>query len=507
MVIRLINFEFRGNRMKVSLILSSVCVIALATFSHWRFGAQAHVSLIALAAGDSVSQSRTSTGFTLQIAGGVADPTRLPQATGQEPPATVPNVAGNSYYLDPTSGVKVWRATSASYPCAANNGGSFHDYGDVLQISGDLGGNKHTLLIRTCGGYKLVDFERGQGFSNWRSLASDSYPAHDLSFTFSYKKDTPHIAYVTTAGGRLVRYNTRTNKAEPIGNFPKPWTGESWLQNDKNDRWFVATTATNGACVAFNSETNQTMTQTIPNFDECHMENNGRYVDLNTGAGGDYVWDLQTNAVTPFNPPLPGHLFHLPSPSGFFVSVDVNSGGGKFPFYRMNPVDGSSRLISNFGGYGTGFHQSGAWLQEGTPESQQWVMYAAFGNHNPAYSPSPGYIYKASGFYRLDGSDFRFLAHTFHDWNDQYWEIPFTTCAADGKICMFNSDMSGRGDVYVAEVPLSTDIPTPTPTPTPAPTPTPTPTPAPTPTPIPTPSPTPTISNAQANSITSSNAL
>src|SRR5262245_29974107 len=122
MVIRLINFEFRGNRMKVSLILSSLCIIALATFSHWRFGTLAHVSLIALAAGDSVSQSRTSTGLTLQIAGGGADPTMLPKATGQAPPDAVPNVNANSYYLDPTSGVKVWRATSASYPCGANNG-------------------------------------------------------------------------------------------------------------------------------------------------------------------------------------------------------------------------------------------------------------------------------------------------------------------------------------------------------------------------------------------------
>src|SRR5262245_40965414 len=443
--------------MKAFLKLFGSCAIALAMFSWERFGTQAHVSLLALASGDSELPPQTPTVLASLIADGVADPTRLPKATGQAPPGAVPNVAGNSYYLDPTSGVKVWRATSASYPCADNNGVSSHDYGDVLQISGDLGGNKHTLLIRTCGEYKLVDFVRGQGFSNWRSLAPDSYPAHDLSFTFSYKKDTPHIAYVTTDSGKLARYNTLTNTAEPIGNIPKSWAGVSWLQNDKYDRWFVANTAGNKGCVAFNSETDQIMTQTIPNFDECHLENNGRYVDLNTGSGGDYVWDLQTNAITPFNPPSPGHLFHLPSPSGFFVAVDVNTGTGKYPFYRMNPVDGSSTLISDFGGYGTDFHQSGSWLQEGTPETQQWVMYSAFGNHNPAFSPSPGYIYRASGFYRLDGSDFRFLAHTFHDWNDTYWEIPFTTCAADGKICMFNSNMNGRGDVYVAEVPLSGD--------------------------------------------------
>src|SRR5262249_2216569 len=67
------------------------------------------------------------------------------------------------------------------------------------------------------------------------------------------------------------------------------------------------------------------------------------------------------------------------------------------------------------------------------------------------------------------------------------------------------SNMNGRGDVYVAEVPLSGDSSAPTPTPTPAPTTTPTPTP--TPTPIPKPPPTTTISNMQASSITSSSAL
>src|SRR5262245_30587166 len=87
-----------------------------------------------------------------------ADPTLLPKAVGQGPVGPNPNIAGNTFYNDPTSGVRVWRATSVSYPCANNTGGSMHDYGDVLQISGDLGGNKHTLYFHTCGEYKLVDF-------------------------------------------------------------------------------------------------------------------------------------------------------------------------------------------------------------------------------------------------------------------------------------------------------------------------------------------------------------
>ena len=97
--------------MKAFLILFGACIIALAMVSRERFGTQAQVSLRALAAGDSELPSRTPTGLPSQIADGVADPTKLPKATGQAPPGAVPNVAGNSYYLDPTSGVKVWRAT------------------------------------------------------------------------------------------------------------------------------------------------------------------------------------------------------------------------------------------------------------------------------------------------------------------------------------------------------------------------------------------------------------
>ena len=412
---------------------------------------------------------------------GTADPTLLPKATGQIPPSAVPNIEAGTYYNDPTSGVKVWRATSVRYPCSNNINGSFHDYGDVLQISGDLGDNKHTLYLHTCGEYKLVDFVRGQGFSNWRSLASDAQPAHDLSFTFSYNSATPYIAYVTTNIGQLVRYNTITNKTEIAGLFPKTWTGTSWLQNDKNDAWFVANTENNAACVAFNSVTGQTITKTITNFDECHLENNGRWVELNTGQGNDYVWDLINNSIKPFNPPSPTNIFHLASPSGFFTAVDVNTGGGITPTYRLNPVDGSALKISDFGGYITGIHMSGTWLQKDTPDTSQWFSMAAFGEQYPVGTPI-GYIYKATGFMRLDGSDVRFLAHTFHDYsNGEYWEIPFTSCAADGKVCFFNSNMGGHGDVYVVEVPLSNGgtSPTPTPTPVPAPAPTPTPTPPP----------------------------
>jgi hypothetical protein len=56
---------------------------------------------------------------------------------------------------------------------------------------------------------------------------------------------------------------------------------------------------------------------------------------------------------------------------------------------------------------------------------------------------------------RLDGSDIRFLAHTYNE-NGDYWMIPRAMVAPNGKLVMFSSEFrrAGGGDVYVVEVPL-----------------------------------------------------
>src|SRR4029434_1727054 len=163
---------------------------------------------------------------------GKADPTLLPIATGQSTPIKTPAVAGGESYLDPVSGVRVWRATSENYPCAGNTGLRVHDYGDTNQISHEWGDGYQTILIRTCGEYHLVDFKRGVGFSNWRKFAPGTHPDSDLSFVFSNNPATPRIAY-SISGGVLIRYNTATNRAENTGDFPKmAWGVRGWLQND-----------------------------------------------------------------------------------------------------------------------------------------------------------------------------------------------------------------------------------------------------------------------------------
>ena len=383
---------------------------------------------------------------------GKADPTLLPIAAGQPTPITTPTVAGGESYLDPVSGVRVWRATSESYPCAGNIGLRAHDYGDTNQISHEWGDGYQTILIRTCGEYRLVDFKRGVGFSNWRSFAPGASPDSDLSFVFSNNPATPQIAYIIESGA-LIRYNTATNQVENTGNFPKTgWGVRGWLQNDITDTWFVANSTSQTSCKAWNSQTNDSREKTIPEFDECHLENRGRYVELNTGHGDDSIWDLQTDIVRPFDPPS-GHIFHMASPSGYFTSVDKNSGGGRTPYYRMDPATGTGTLIYDNAQYGydnTVFHHSGNWVNQEVVDEQQWFLISTYGT-----STVNAFLKHAIGFMRLDGSDIRFLAHSYNEIVD-YWKIPRAMLAPNGKLVVFDSEFrgTGGGDVYVVEVPL-----------------------------------------------------
>jgi len=383
---------------------------------------------------------------------GVADPTLLPLAAGQSTPITTPAVAGGASYLDPVSGVRVWRATSENYPCAGNTGFRYHDYGDTNQISHEWGDGYQTLLIRTCGEYHLVDFKRGVGFSNWRKFAPGAQPDSDLSFIFSSNLATPRIAYVIN-NGSLIRYNTGANQVENTGNFPKTaWGARAWLQGDINDIWFVANSASQTSSMAWNSQTNVSREKTIPNYDECHLENRGRYVELINGGTGNVAWDLQTDTVKPFDPPT-GRTFHLASPSGYFTSVDVDTGGGRTPYYRMDPATGTGVLIydnTQFGYDYTAFHHSGNWVNQEAPDERQWFLISTYGANTTG-----AFLKRAIGFMRLDGSDIRFLAHTYNEIVD-YFKLPRAMISPNGKLVVFDSEFrgAGGGDVYVVEVPL-----------------------------------------------------
>ena len=129
------------------------------------------------------------------------------------------------------------------------------------------------------------------GLSNWRRPAAG--PSGDLAFTFSNNPATPQIAYVYT-GSQLVRLNTATNQVQNTGNFPKSGGG-GWLQQDKNDAWFVYTSGPDQV-TAWNSQTNQTLPRTFAGLDEPRLERDGRYAAVIAGSGSVWVGSADEHA-------------------------------------------------------------------------------------------------------------------------------------------------------------------------------------------------------------------
>jgi hypothetical protein len=234
-------------------------------------------------------------------AGAVADPTLLPVAARQLPPFESyggASLAAGLSYNDPVTGVRVWKATSASVPVA--NTQATHDYSSGgLQVTRDWGTNQHTILVNV-GSHYLVDFTRGAGFSNWRRTPTVN---SDLCFTFSFVPTTPQIAYYLT-GTTLHRYDTRTNAVADSGNFPKSFASVTtssllWLQQDRNDQWFVMMPKDQSLVIAWNSVTNATQIIHATSIDEPHLDRDGRYVAiLLGGAAPDWqIYDLQTQSM------------------------------------------------------------------------------------------------------------------------------------------------------------------------------------------------------------------
>jgi hypothetical protein len=330
----------------------------------------------------------------------IADPTLLPIAARQLPQfESYPgaSLAAGMSYSDPVTGVRVWKATSASVPVA--NTQATHDYGSgPLQVTRDWGTNQHTILVNV-GGHYLVDFTRGVGFSNWRRTPAVN---SDLCFTFSFVAATPQIAYFLN-GTTLHRYDTRTNTVADSGNFPKSFasiTSSSllWLQQDRNDEWFVMMPGDQSLVIAWNSVTNVTQVIHATSLDEPHLDRDGRYVaiDLTTGAPDWQIYDLQTQSM---GAPISKQA-HLEALRSAFVAhnPDISSG----PQYYYDPVAGqqvttltASQLSPDLQ------HRSGQWIQSaaqlpGMSLLKQWYLWSGYSDgvvSDGGWSLSSGQIY------------------------------------------------------------------------------------------------------------------
>src|SRR5690242_21113495 len=175
---------------------------------------------------------------------GFPDPTLLPVATTSQAPLTtaynalnVPAVPAGGSYLDPTTGVKVYKITSATFPTSSANWG--HDYaegGD--EVSLPYTGKTRAVLVHGSS-YWLVDFTPGAGVSNGRALTGNLSPIQDQAFAFSTNPPTPWYAYVSN-GSSVLRMDIRTmTEADGSGWPVNNEQTAVWLQQSESDALFA----------------------------------------------------------------------------------------------------------------------------------------------------------------------------------------------------------------------------------------------------------------------------
>src|SRR5947208_7675549 len=211
---------------------------------------------------------------------GLPDPTVLPYANRQTPNWAAYQTLGifaaaaNTPYLDPVTGVRITKITSAAVPQVeqspgifVNNASMHVDYAEGGPfISREWGSLQHSVLVRPAGGYppSIVDYQRGVGTGNWRQFPKTNahfpgqpapYPQKDLRSSFSSVAATPRILFFVDKD-TLYRFNTDTMDFEGDGvNIPVSGLGNipaeghqitsaaggflDWMQSDKDDRWFV----------------------------------------------------------------------------------------------------------------------------------------------------------------------------------------------------------------------------------------------------------------------------
>jgi uncharacterized protein YjdB len=394
--------------------------------------------------------------------GAVPDPLLLPDATGQAAQTAAYNAlsvstqpAGFSY-TDPTTGVKVWKVTSATVPFS--NSGMSNDYTDAGQRISQpwqSGGQTYWTIIAYAAfngsEYWLVDFNKTTGFSNWRHLTGQLRPDVDLCFSFSNNPATPRIAYVIN-GGSIRRINTETMTVANTGNFPHSGA-VTWLQVDRNDAWFVVQSS-NGH-MAWNSQTNVEYRNTL-SYDEARLERDGNYAFL-TNVNGGRRWNLADNTVT--NSQNWGTTYwaaHMADLRGYWSTVDgYNTTPLGLDVYYANPAGDPNNGIGIYQDVYTGTmagltHHSGNWIQD-VNDRTQWAFMQDDGG-----SPPAGKLRNGIAAYRLDGTAFKLVAHHYSTATDYYKE-PWATPSPDGRLVLFASNMNGAGsrtDLFLIEMPL-----------------------------------------------------
>ena len=427
----------------------------------------------------------------------VADPTLLPVATTSQMPNTaaydalgVPSLAAGDSYLDPTTGVRIYKLTSATYPTSTPTPNCHpapwwgHDYfegGDEVSLPYD--GNTRTILVwqdPDCGGpHWLIDFTPGVGLSNARELTGAIEPWADLAFAFSNNPATPFYAYVSTVGtgGSCVirRIDIRTNPlAEVPGNgWPLTDSASSpncaaWLHQSEDDGLFVWMRGLNGTtAVGYQPSTGTLRTHTDPNLNEPRIDRAGRYVALTVCPNnpcGFSIWDWETNSIVweqrdGYDPNNPNVIpwGHVASLKDRWMYVDTNM---SFPYEYTRIIPDVTNSQAHLGGPTNGpcVDGDGNWIQSPTNLDDQWALFINCGG----LQPTQGSGWLAPGgmiFTTIEPDAMRYLLGHSYNTSTAYHYSSFPKLSPDGQYVLFTSDMdgSGRSDVFLAQVPTRSE--------------------------------------------------
>jgi hypothetical protein len=202
--------------------------------------------VLALLIGALLFQPVGSSAFLPPPTGATPDPTLLPVATLLQSPLVVaytllnvPGLPAGGSYQDPTTNIKIYKLTSATFPTTGYSWThSYSEGGDEVSLP-HTGGTRTIHLYTGAGWHWLIDFTPGVGVSNPRMLDGVLKPWVETAFAFSNNPTTPYIAYVGTTGG-IRKFDVRTMTEVLGGGWPLlSETNANWLHQSANDAFFV----------------------------------------------------------------------------------------------------------------------------------------------------------------------------------------------------------------------------------------------------------------------------
>jgi hypothetical protein len=395
---------------------------------------------------------------------GGPNPTLLPVATTSQVPLTaqynalnVPSLSAGGSYLDPTTGVKIYKLTSATYPAPNLNCG--HDYAEGgAEVSRPYSGSTRAILAHqdgdTGGPYWLIDFTPGVGVSNPRQLTGLFAPQFDLAFAFSNNPATPYYAYVYN-GSSIRRFDIRTMTDAPGNGWPVTGinaTDAVWLHQSEDDSFFVWMLGGNGnTIVGYEPGSGALKTHTDVNLNEPRIDRAGRYVGISMDNNGLKVWDWNTNTITWTTTGDPGIPFaHNASLRRRWLGVNWNSSFPP-PFAMFTPDVPNSG--EEFGAPANAHlvHGSGNWIQPTAAFNDQWALFYHYGSLQPV---GTGWLSPGGMVLITRNGERRLLGHPYNT-GTTYNYLAFAKFSPDGKYVLFTSNMngSGRNDLFLAELP------------------------------------------------------